>query len=389
MDLWQNINVSRFKPLLLFVILLWIIFTYVDFHTTEIRTAHPFPAENFAFYKERQLLVSNILENESLISSSQNSTVEEDYSADYTDKDESSDSQEASVSPSLTFEPITEEYGDIDEEQFKAWLKQKHDLSQNVDRVCRKYGHSLRKRVSMKEFMYDSEHDLLFCRNAKVGTTSWLSNFLLISSKYQHLFSKIQSSKKLHVQVPKLFRVPELRSSERRDLFEKSVSFSIVRHPFERLVSAFQDKIVDQSDGWYANRVQYLKVEYGGVSFANFAEMVLDKSVKVCRQMNTCKLDKHWKPFISRCGYCDIPYTVIARAENIAEDQKYIGHMANVTFHKIESHVSSGGSTKDLARKYFSEMDIDTVKRLYQLYKVDFEMFGYSPDEYFKLARKS
>ena len=37
MDLWQNINVSRFRPLLLFVILVWIIFTYIDFHTTEIR----------------------------------------------------------------------------------------------------------------------------------------------------------------------------------------------------------------------------------------------------------------------------------------------------------------------------------------------------------------
>ena len=54
----------------------------------------------------------------------------------------------------------------------------------------------------------------------------------------------------------------------------------------------------------------------------------------------------------------------------------------------LETHVSSGGSTKDLARIYFSEMDIDTVKRLYQLYKVDFEMFGYTPDEYFKIARK-
>ena len=55
----------------------------------------------------------------------------------------------------------------------------------------------------------------------------------------------------------------------------------------------------------------------------------------------------------------------------------------------LETHVSSGGSTKELARKYFSEMDIDTVKRLYQLYKVDFEMVGYTPDEYFKIARKS
>ena len=55
----------------------------------------------------------------------------------------------------------------------------------------------------------------------------------------------------------------------------------------------------------------------------------------------------------------------------------------------LESHVSSGGSTKDLARKYFSELDLDTVASLYNLYKVDFEMFGYSPDSYIKLARKS
>lgn len=53
----------------------------------------------------------------------------------------------------------------------------------------------------------------------------------------------------------------------------------------------------------------------------------------------------------------------------------------------LESHVSSGGSTRNLARKYFSELDIMTVRRLYEFYKVDFEMFGYSPDEYFEIAK--
>ena len=126
-----------------------------------------------------------------------------------------------------------------------------------------------------------------------------------------------------------------------RDIFNTSVSFSIVRHPFERLVSAFQDKIVDQSDGERGEeRVQFLKLNYGGVSFAHFAKMILDQGDKYCRQMNTCMMDKHWLPFISRCGYCNIPYTVIARAENIAEDQKYIGHMANVTFHKIGTKIT-------------------------------------------------
>lgn len=94
--------------------------------------------------------------------------MEEDYSAEYDVKTEVNESQEASDSPPLNLEPITEEYGDIDEEQFQAWLKQKDELSENVARVCKKYGQTLRKKIPMKEFMYDSEHDLLFCRNAKV-----------------------------------------------------------------------------------------------------------------------------------------------------------------------------------------------------------------------------
>ena len=117
------------------------------------------------------MLVKNIIQNDFPPNSSEpNSTVEEEYGVDYTEKDEFSKFQETTEkSPSVTFEPITEEYGDIDKDQFKTWLNQKNDFSKNVERVCKKYGPTLRKKVSMKEFMYDSEHDLLFCRNAKVG----------------------------------------------------------------------------------------------------------------------------------------------------------------------------------------------------------------------------
>ena len=54
----------------------------------------------------------------------------------------------------------------------------------------------------------------------------------------------------------------------------------------------------------------------------------------------------------------------------------------------IEINKSRGGSTKEKAEKYFSELDIETAKRLYELYKVDFEMFQYSPDAYFEYSRK-
>ena len=117
-----------------------------------------------------------------------------------------------------------------------------------------------------------------------------------------------------------------------RNLFETSLSFSVVRHPFERLVSAYQNKVADHQN---AKRRKYLTSKYGAVSFAIFAKWILDQSKENCPQMNNCKLDNHWKPFISRRAYCDISYSIIARAETMDEDQKYIGQMANVTFHKI------------------------------------------------------
>ena len=72
-----------------------------------------------------------------------------------------------------------------------------------------------------------------------------------------------------------------------------------------------------------------------------------------------------------------MPYDVIAKAENFNQDQEFIGRLANVTFQRIESHVSSGGSTTELAKHYFSMLDTDTIMELYDIYKVDFEMFGY------------
>ena len=51
------------------------------------------------------------------------------------------------------------------------------------------------------------------------------------------------------------------------------------------------------------------------------------------------------------------------------------------------THVSSGGSTKELAKKYFAQLSLDTVKKLYSIYQVDFEMFGYSPQLYYDIAR--
>ena len=94
-------------------------------------------------------------------------------------------------------------------------------------------------------------------------------------------------------------------------------------------MSAYQDKLVDHK---YKRVVDQIINTFGEINFENFVTIIIKNSKTHCRRLNKCRLDVHWKPFISRCGYCDIPYKVIAKAEKFAEDKKFIGKLANIDF---------------------------------------------------------
>ena len=61
----------------------------------------------------------------------------------------------------------TPSYGD--DVEFDSWMSRQTELKENVSKVCDRYGKSLSIEVPLKEFMYDSKHKLLYCRNAKVN----------------------------------------------------------------------------------------------------------------------------------------------------------------------------------------------------------------------------
>ena len=58
---------------------------------------------------------------------------------------------------------------------------------------------------------------------------------------------------------------------------------------------------------------QIMEREYGRVSFPNFVNMTLRRAGTVCRTVSSCSLNIHWLPLTSRCGYCSLQYSAIAR----------------------------------------------------------------------------
>ena len=98
-----------------------------------------------------------------------------------------------------------------------------------------------------------------------------------------------------------------------KEVLENFFTFSIVRHPFDRLVSAYQDKV---EPGGYVKHL--LRKNYQNHDFETFLTHVI-KTVTLSDQK---KPDKHWRPFEARCAVCQMNYDVIGRSETYAEDTK-------------------------------------------------------------------
>jgi len=287
-----------------------------------------------------------------------------------------------------TKEEILNQY-DNTTTSFQMWWKEQTDMKKRISRTCEKYGFSIRPQVKRKNFMYDPKHNLLYCRIGKVGTTTWLNYFLSLSNLPNKSKILVDSSPKLHKRIPPLFKLAP-NDPDVRILAQSAVSFSTVRHPFERVVSAYQDKIVDAWDMKYEKTRQLLPKKYGDSSFTSFLLLILSQARTKCRRISNCALDVHWRPYISRCAFCDVPYRVIVRSETFSEDVAFISELSGVKFpSKTKAlHVSSGGSSQDKAIRLFKQVRLSLVKRLYKLYEADFEMFGYSPQLYFDIADK-
>ncbi len=95
----------------------------------------------------------------------------------------------------------------------------------------------------------------------------------------------------------------------------------------------------------------------------------------------------------SSCAYCTLNYTWIGKMETFSSDAKHIFDASGiskllqpseVTYHRHYT-VTNRDASAARTRKHFRTLDRATIQSLYELYRLDFEMFGYSAEEYLLL----
>ena len=90
--------------------------------------------------------------------------------------------------------------------------------------------------------------------------------------------------------------------------------------------------------------------------------------------------DDHWKRFNDLCNPCSSQYDYIAKFETLNNDMEYLKRKINLTDeHRKWFFPRQNYQTNwDLIKKTFKKVPNKLAYRLYEVYREDFEVFGYS-----------
>ena len=215
--------------------------------------------------------------------------------------------------------------------------------NERIKNVCAIYKKSNNFRIQTEIFRWDAagfildqEHKLGYCENPKVGSTTWVTHLYwlipkgkrkrmekvwettrngnmldILQSKKTLLYAQFKNSTRTLLNMNAENKLEKLFPYISQNIF----TFTFVRHPFERLISAYKDKGHNyEKMKQYGFGKWYLK-DHSFPSFVN--DVILEQYrrsdcykvyYKTCNEFNY-----HWSPLSSRCAYCDISYNVIGR----------------------------------------------------------------------------
>ena len=293
--------------------------------------------------------------------------------------------------------------------------------SERIKSIC---SHSISNEASLtsktklisSNLYWLQKSKIVYCPVFKSASSTWLENLTLLSGASP---KRIKEAKKRYggSLIHQIQHVGAIQPSEQlwydyvtQNQSSDLIAFMVVRHPFERLVSAYRDKLERIDQHYYEkygkkivyrfrdkaietlgsnffnksnNYGTFLKVENDNRPNANlpsFWEFVQSVIIKL-------NMDEHWQPMFQFCSVCHPiqlqvnPY--ILKFENLNEEQ--VAFIEDVGWrNKIDNTIQlnvnrfAGMSSDEITNLYFSNLSDNDIKNLYKVYEYDFLLFQYT-----------
>ncbi|CAK8687087.1 unnamed protein product [Clavelina lepadiformis] len=213
--------------------------------------------------------------------------------------------------------------------------------------------------------------------------------------KVEDYFSEetIHGAKAMALGEQKLSFASMKDKSAQREAWDKSYKVIMVRNPFDRIVSAYVDKLIPGAPGFsyvYALLSRKINEKYkqlrhdihnrsrtddGTATFEDFVNYLVD--IKEAR-------DPHWQFYHKLCMPCQSHYDYIIKFETLRDDIEFLENRVNISeeHRKIVFPFKEYKSKPSSVNKYFEQIPKDLALKLYEVYKTDFVLFNYDRPDY-------
>ncbi|XP_071545315.1 carbohydrate sulfotransferase 11-like [Panulirus ornatus] len=241
------------------------------------------------------------------------------------------------------------------------------------------------QQPNSKEFLVSERYQLVWCNVFKAASSTWLDNFLRMAGYSgvivrNHLSSPVELARKVY---------PRPTSEQLQTYLHQLnyTSFIIVRDPFQRLLSAYRDKLEPKNQSYYRSLKCQIKEKHGHrksphdcqPTFSEFVNHVIDEDAQGMQP------NEHWAPYYRFCSPCQVEFDFILHFESLSVDEAVL--LENVSgLAEVVKPQTLHSSHTDYARvtaEYFSQLTSRQLDGLLKIYLKDFRIFGYSETKYF------
>lgn len=274
----------------------------------------------------------------------------------------------------------------------KALLRQVCDgLSRDTDSI-RDCGFRL------DGILVDRSNHILYCAIPKVASSSVKLAFAFMTGQINRTSNDPQVHRASWLRSVGVYSLDYLVENDPvwlKTAWPSLRKFIIVRHPFERLVSAYVDKFTVRNQYTeffqhrfgvqivqrYRNRSESRRksvTDDAGhdVKFGEFVRFLVDRKIR-CTQ----KLNPHWMSFADVCHPCLVDYDYIVHLEGLADEMVHLWKaLYNRTNLEEVLHRRNVGRTRTvgLVADYMSRLPEEDAEALYEMFSIDFKMFAYT-----------
>lgn len=246
---------------------------------------------------------------------------------------------------------------------------------------------------------YMPKYNFLLCAPPKTGTTNWKKAIITMiyedfyKAQPNHDLSFNQLDKELHWQTVYSITSTQLNAVRKgkkmyNAVFHNNDTMKIihVRHPLERLYSAWKDKFTrslnfehdftveklftpyDKKIQEFGDETAFPTPNWARVSFYSFLKFILDES----------KWNSHWGCYWQICWPCLVDYDYITVLDTIDEDSRFIFEKLGLR-ENVGSFPKKYGTGKsiDYIRTIYKDIPDEVIQKIVVLFKWDFELFGF------------